>query len=348
MAYSVGGLVQASDINGMISNNTDNLLRVWGTGSGNYGYGQDTTGITTVSQNDRITAVPNRTFTEVYANATPTGTTTTVANGPWAATLSAVNKARRHQSSTFTNIVQPTTGTSANPGPENGNPVSWLTGLATAITDANTNRLTAATDGTTNLGAANTIFPTANLNQSLNTNSDTTVTFQSIDQARYFFNCGGYLVLNLTAFVTNGTARSQAIVDAINGTRDVTGVVLRFRASSNSGHLGGGIATDNTGIGYYGLTTTWTPIVTESGTGAYTTSSVTISVSSDDTSPGANAGNGRMVKFRINFNVPADPVSGVPGDPGGGDCSFGMTWSVDYVEPEITNLSNSWGTITVA
>ena len=54
MTYTSGGLIQATDYNTFISTGTPNINNIWGTGSGDSGWGQ--TAINTVAVADTVTA----------------------------------------------------------------------------------------------------------------------------------------------------------------------------------------------------------------------------------------------------------------------------------------------------
>ena len=83
MAYSSGGLIQATDYNGFASS----VNTLWGTGSGNYGYGQSST-------------VP-----------TVNATTDTVTATQWATMIARMQSMQQHQANNTTGVPgQPTAG----------------------------------------------------------------------------------------------------------------------------------------------------------------------------------------------------------------------------------------------
>jgi hypothetical protein len=120
MAYSSGGLIEASDINGFLSNNTDYLNRVWSTGSGDYGYGQSA--VTTVSVGDIVVA------------------------SPWTSLVNNITKAASHQGSSITSRTAPATG----------DLISILSDVSTDITTITSNRRNAASQGGTSSTTATT------------------------------------------------------------------------------------------------------------------------------------------------------------------------------------------------
>jgi len=81
MSYSQGGLIEATDYNGFVAS----VNALWGTGSGDSGYGQSTT-LSTVSVSNTVTATQ------------------------WATLISRLDSMRQHQSGVATGIGQPTTG----------------------------------------------------------------------------------------------------------------------------------------------------------------------------------------------------------------------------------------------
>jgi hypothetical protein len=114
--------------------------------------------------------------------------------------------------------------------------------------------------------------------------------------------------------------------------------------TQNTGRTGTGITlnTNNTAIGYYDMVfNTNTNIVQVTDTTAsYTASTGYIGVYAGEAFPSADYGMGRIVKFRIGYNI-ADKTW---------DDTLGITLNsrVDIVFPETTYLTNSWsGAITI-
>ena len=113
MTYSVGGIIQATDYNGFVSTTSGaNVNDVWGTGTGDKGWGQ--TAISTVSVGNTVTATQ------------------------WA---SLVNTLASMGSQTNTTITSRT-------APVAGNTVSILANVNTDLTNVTTNRGNAASAGT--------------------------------------------------------------------------------------------------------------------------------------------------------------------------------------------------------
>lgn len=149
MAYSSGGLIQASDF----TTRATSVNNLWGTGSGNTGYGQTGTALNT-------------------------SITGTVAASDWATMIARMSTMQQHQ---FNN----TTGIPAQPSA--GGIITYLSAVDTAITSLQNNRFTSYTL-TASAALANTTNATAWHTSSVKT---WTIAFASHDNARYFFNAGG-------------------------------------------------------------------------------------------------------------------------------------------------------------
>ena len=318
MAYSQGGLIAAADYNNFI-NGSNQLNTVWATGSGNAGYGQ--TALTAVSTAGVVTATQ------------------------WATLINNLNSALTHQSGSGSGISGSIT---------TGQTISYLSTLSTNINTAYTNRTNYTAQGTTTTGSVFSPNFTAVNQATASTFTITrTATFASADQARYFFNAGGQLNLVFTGTTNgDGTSRSGDLVTLIS-TNLVS--VNNFRQGSNGTRTGtGGTATSTYASGYYGLTTSAQPIVKiTSATASYTTDYVQVAVSSNGTQ-GANGDKGSVVTFTITIysDTRTDGTPGGPGGAAGGyfNDSINITPShrIDVVYPETTNLTNSWGTVTIA
>ena len=270
MAYSSGGLIAASDYNNFVGTATaaGTLNYVWSTGNGNYGYGQ-----TAVSQ-----------------SAATAGTITAT---QWATLINTLNSVRTHQSGSGTGISAPTSGSL----------ISYLSTLSSSITTVNTNRLNAATQGTTVTGSVITapaITATNNTTYGPTIFATRTVTFASADAARYFFNAGGQLNFVITGVTNNdATARST---DAVNVINTYFKGINAFKAASNGQATGtGGTQTGSYTSGYYGLTTSpqlISQITTASST--YSGDYVALNVYSNGTQ-GSNGDKGTVITFTLTY-----------------------------------------------
>jgi len=92
-------------------------------------------------------------------------------------------------------------------------------------------------------------------------------TFTDFDEARYFFNSGGAIVISLVlSGGTTGNAVNWATLFSTMGTITVNDI-----DTTQSGS-GGSVSS----IGYYDATTNWQTIITQSGTGSYATNNLEI------------------------------------------------------------------------
>jgi hypothetical protein len=318
MAYSSGGLIQATDYNSLTWGGTqgtytaspNNLAYVLGVGNGQFGYGQSVSSINTVSAAATITAVQ------------------------WSGLLTGLNACLGHQSGAGAQITGPTI--------TSGGLITYQANISTAATTINTNKALFTAQGTTTTGATwSPSFTVATTTLAQTWTFTRTITFASADQARYFFNAGGQLNF-VTISVTNNdaTARSGDWVTLI-GTNLVN--ISAIRGSTNGGRsgTGGTLNTNNTTLGYWTSTTTAANIVSiTSTTASYTTDYISAAIRHSATA-GTNGDNGTTVY--LDFTVYSAVRSAAFNE------SIGVTWNhrIDVVYPETTYLTNSWGTVTI-
>jgi hypothetical protein len=255
---------------------------------------------------------------------TAVDTSTTVTATQWSTLVARLNSILTHQAGSGSGITAPTAG----------NIIETLTNLSTSITTAYNNRLNFnSTRGTTTTGS--------NFDNSWSATSVTrtlTVTFASADQARYFFNSGGRLSLVLTPvdFTANDKENNWAALvnavgtihlDAYSSTRTGTGETVTHNGLAN---------------GYWELGTTNTHLLrlTEA-TSPYTANYIDIFARVAGTA-GSNGGKGTQVIFTVTYVDGSD-------DAGFNDAvSATFRQRIDIVRPETTNLSDVWGTISIA
>jgi hypothetical protein len=313
MTYAQGGLIQATDYNTLIGTSpgsTVNALNtVWAVGSGSAGYGQ--TAIPSVSSTSLITATQ------------------------WASLINTLNSTLTHQAGTGSGISAPTAGTTIN----------YLSTLTSSITTAYTNRLTFNSNSAVTAGSAlaYTAWTSTSTTNTLTRSFGARATFASADQARYFFNAGGRLKFNITT-TADTVARSVAAKAVVD---DLGGIGL-FAANTNGGRTGtGGTQTTNTtNIGYYGLTTSNVVIqAVTSTTASYTTDTGNIAVKTNGLQ-GSNNDNGTQIDFW--FTVSSTSGANAGSLSFDDSLSITPTVSIDISYPELTNLTNSWGTVTIS
>jgi len=253
----------------------------------------------------------------------------TVTATQWATLINALNSARTHQSGSGSGISATTAGSTIN----------YLSTLSTQINSAYTNRLTFATQGTTTTGGNNGNNLTVANQAAASTLSFTrTATFASAAQMRYFFNCGGQINFVISS-ASNGDSTSRS-GDLVTLAQTNMGGFSAFRQGSGGGRTGSGgtLNTNATGIGFYQCTTSNQTLVSiTSTTGSYTSDTAILYVRTN-ASPGAST----ILYFQCDITSAAKtaPVF---------NQSLNVTVNnrLDIVYPETTNLTNSWGTVTI-
>lgn len=313
MAYSQGGLIAATDYNTIVGTSpgstTNTINTVWAVGSGSAGYGQ--TPISSVSASALVTATQ------------------------WATLINNLNSTLTHQSGSGSGLSAPVAG----------NQINYLSTLQTQVNNAYTNRLTFASNSAavTNVSSltAYAAWTSATTTSTLTRSFGCRVTFPSADQARYFFNSGGRVKFNISG-TGSGSSRSTAAANMCT----YLGGVLVFGANTNGGRAGTGgtVATNDTTKGYYGATNANVNIVSVTGvTASYTTDTGTIAIKTNGTQ-GSNNDNGSQLEFWATINSTSGANAGGSFDD---SLSLTVTATVDVSYPETTNLTNSWGTVSV-
>jgi len=314
MTYSSGGLIQASDYNNFVgtspSSTANRINTVWSVGSGSAGYGQ--TALAQVAVSNTVTAAQ------------------------WASLINTLNSIRTHQTGTGSGLSAPTAGTV----------VTFLDTLSTQVNNGYSQRLSFNSNAAVTAGSAlSTAWTSGTTSSTLTRAFGVRATFASADQARYFFNAGGRLKLNVSGTQNaSTTARTNAV---INLATNLGGVAL-FAANTNGGRTGTGgtLGTNNTGIGYHTSTfnSNITLVSVTSTTTNYTTDTASIAVKTTGTQ-GANNDKGQLVEFWITLSSTSGGNAG-----GSFDDALGVNIirSIDISFPSTTNLSNTWGTVTIA
>ena len=308
MTYASGGLIQASDFNtfngGSVANVSGQINTVWSTGTGNAGYGQ------TAGSNVSVSGTINA--------------------SDWTTLFNNLNAARKHQlAGSYSNLTVPASGGT----------ITYNSSLSTQLTNAYTDRLTAATTGSTSTGTNDTWNPSVGATTALDTFRDCNIVFGSSDQARYFFNAGGRIAMIYSAVDNSGAnARSVNMRDMVNQ----VGGFNTYRGYSNSGRTGAGgsFSVNNTGVGYYNTTSSVVTFIQNDDTVApYNLSYVRVQHFYIGLT--TNGANGNQVTFRLYLYSPAD-------DSYGGSINITVTSRCDITFPSTTYLSDSWGTPTIS
>lgn len=318
MTYSVGGLIEATDYNGFASNTTSgNVNAIWGTGAGNYGYGQTTT-LSTVSVGGTVTATQ------------------------WADLVNRITSIGNHTGVSITSRTAPVAG----------NTITILNNVATDLSNLFTNRANAASSGSTISPATGTWWQATNTPNTAWTITTThTITFANANAARYFFNSGG-LIKWAVAKTTTGTEADTEWNDLAT---TLAGTI--YLSGANTAHTINGVAytgttksggtgtptTLATTTGFYNLTTAATTIYDQfADTAPYTSDHIRIQAAVDSNSTPSVL---TLTTAWINAS------SATPGSTEiitGGAAGSGPTTVVNYVAPETTYLGNTWGAITIA
>lgn len=165
MTYTSGGLIQAADYNGFVNDSANNINKIWSTGSTDFGWGE--TALSSVS---------------VGANVAATN---------WASMVNTLTTMGNQTGTTLTSRSAPTAGTL----------ISVLANVAVDINSLTNNRGNAALSGTTSSTFTGTTSKTAATAQNAAGWTITfthTVTFASANAARYFWNAGGLVRLDMS------------------------------------------------------------------------------------------------------------------------------------------------------
>lgn len=316
MSYAQLNLIEAQDYNDILgvntSTNTSTIHAVWAWGNGSRGYGQ--TPLSNVAVGTTVTATQ------------------------WASLVNTINSANLH-------IRNTSSGLTANTA---GQIIGFSGGLPVAITRLNQDRLLFATNSAVianqNSLAAYGAWSVATTSATQTRAFGATVTFASPDRARFFFNAGGRLKFNCSAVNNLGAnSRSEAVVSLFT----FLGGVATFGANTNGGRTGTGgtLGTNDTAKGYWNATTgNITLVSVTSTTTNYTTDTASITYTTNGT-VGSHNDNGTVLSFYAVINSTSGGNAG-----GSFDDSINITptVTVDVSYPETTNLSNTWGAVTVA
>lgn len=318
MTYSVGGLIQATDYNGFASTTTSgNVNAIWGTGAGNYGYGQSTT-LSTVAAGGTVTATQ------------------------WADLVNRISSIGSHTGVTITSRTAPVAG----------NTITILNNLATDLSNLFTSRANAVSSGSTISPATGTWWQATNTPNSAWTITTThTMTFANAAAARYFFNSGGLVKWDVAKTSTGTEADTEwnDLAETLTGTIYLSGANtahtingVAYTGTTKSGGTGTPTTLATT-TGFYNLTTVATTLYDQfADSSPYTSDHIRIQASvNDNTSPTV-------------LTVTTAWINASSAGPGsteiitGGVAGTGPTTVVNYVAPETTYIANSWGAITIS
>jgi hypothetical protein len=323
MTYSSGGLIQAVDYNGFVSTNVNaNVNGIWGAGATDKGYGQ--TALATVAAAGSITAAQ------------------------WASLVNTISSMASHQGTAIT----------ARTAPVAGNTISILANLNTDLTNLTTNRGNAAASGsqyTLWTGTSSKTTGTGSGSTAWTITFTHTITWASAAAARYFFNAGGRIKweTSKTADVTAADTEWNDLANTLVGDIYITGgtatQVIAGSSYTGTTKVGGtgSPTTLLTTTGWYDLLTTDTVIYKQfADTAPYTGQFIQISAKT--------AGSGTQLVLTTVWTDPGGSGAGSSDNISGGTTTTGISFGtapatvVTYFPPSTTNLTNTWGTPTVA
>ena len=316
MTYSSGGLIQATDYNGFASTTANaNVNDLWATGATDKGWGE--TALSTVSAAGVVTATN------------------------WA---SLVNTISSMGSQTGTSIT-------ARSAPVTGNLIQILAALNTDLTNITTNRANAVAVGTQFTAYTGTNSkPAATSGATWSITFVNTVTFASANAARFFFNGGGLIKIDVSKTATGalGDPEWNDLANTLCGDIFISGIA--------AAHTIAGVS--RTGVTKTGGTGTPTTLATTLGFYNLTTSDQVIYKQFADTAPytsnfiqhsAKTAGSGTQVVITTLWSASdGDPISGGTAS-SGATPGTAPTTICTYFPPSSTYLTTaSWGTPTVA
>ena len=323
MTYSSGSLISASDYN-TFTTTAGGLNDIWATGSGDKGWGQTA-------------------FTAAATGGTVTAT-------QWASLVNNLATSGSQTNTTLTSRSAPTAGTT----------IGILANVATDITSVTTNRGNAAAVGTqssTWTGAAAKTSATSNGSNGAWTITWTqTVTFPSADQARYFWNAGGRVTLDMS-FTANSVdndpewTRLSGYMGTLTLVGRVNGATQQIAGTGYTGFTRGGSGGTQTTLasttGWYNLTGTPTTLIQINDASApYTGDNIKVTGASIAT----------VLTLVTTWNSSSRTGAGETTNISGGTdtaspfTAFGTAPAVvcRFIPPSTTYLTNSWGTPAVA
>lgn len=309
MSYAQYGLIEATDFNNLVGGNptttANKLNTVWATGGTTAGYGQ--------------TAV---------ANVAVAGTVTA---SNWASLVNSTANSATHQGSSITSVT----------APSSGGTITYLSAIPTNLTTIYTNRLNAATQGST---TANTATYASTWSSALTFTH--TATWANGDAARYFFNSGGQLAITcshpsgtgINLLLNNLASNIGTVVLSAPSSGAVTIASTSYNGITKVGG-GGNAPTTSPNTGYFALTTANATVFTQTastGPSGYLSTFIRVIVKSNGTQ-GSNGDAGSVITIYTIWDEVPDGLT----------AAANSATTLTVRPPETTNLANSWGSITL-
>jgi len=317
MAYTTGSLIEATDYNGFVSTTVGaNINAFWGSGTTSAGYGQ--TALATVSVGGTVTATQ------------------------WASLVNTIAAASNHQGTTITSRAAPVAG----------NIISVLSAVNTDITNCYNNRGNAVAQGSQFATITGTNSKTSATSGATWTITFTnTVTFTSADAARYFFNAGGTVKIDVSKLSSGDTGDPEwnDLANTLCGDIYISGgdytQTIAGQAYTGTTKIGGTGTPNvlNTTVGWFDLTPGAAATIVYrqfADTAPYTNNFIQHSIAK-------NANSTVLTITTLWSASDGDPISGGTAS-SGATPGTAPTTIVTYFPPSTTYLSNSWGTPAIA
>ncbi len=302
MGYTAGDIILDDEYNDFANDASNNINAIWGTSTGNKGYGQTNT-ISAVSAGGAITAAQ------------------------WNTLQDRLKSIADHQGTSINNSAG---GLSA------GDTVAILANLGNDITTVTNSRFSVDADHLDTTSNPNSANRTFSGDWRTSTVHEWKVTFQSSDAARYFFNAGGKIthVWNLSSFTASD--KTSEWQDLFN-TKAAT---FTFAGASDSLSGSGSVNTNaNAGFWNSNLTNGGDYVVIQkmfADSSPYTTNFVQWEVKISGTA-GSNGGKGEVVHIKATASdaaVDSDDEGQAPQD-----ADDAAVTALDTVDG---TLSSSW------
>jgi hypothetical protein len=244
----------------------------------------------------------------------------------WANLVNKTASAATHQGSSISSVSAPVSGGT----------ITYVSAIPTNLQTIYSNRLNAASQGST---SANTV--TRGTTWSAGLTFTHTAAFANADAARYFFNAGGQIKMtvahptgtniNLLFFDLCSNIGTVVLSAPTSGTATISGTA--YNGVTKVG--GGGTApTIDANKGWYALTTANTTLFTQTastGPASYLSTFIRFIAKVD-----SNTAPTTLTMYTVWDEIPD-----------GYTVSTGSATTLTVTPPETTNLSNTWGTITL-
>jgi hypothetical protein len=261
MAYTAGDTILATHYNSFVSD----FNTIWGTGSGENGWGQSNT-LSTVSAGDTVTATQ------------------------WATLLARCTTAATHCGTSITSITSPSAGDT----------ISAFTALAANITAISGEGLNPKSKHVADTG--NYADTTSSTNGTASWTTSTvhifTLTFAGGDEARYYYNAGGST--RLTFSRAGGTSHTKNTEWANLATACGT-VIFAVQGTTKSGGSGS-TTTLATTIGYQDMTTSDQTLFKQmEGDNPYTSNYILVEAKTNAVDSDGNGDNGNILTLKVSW-----------------------------------------------